>query len=87
MQMNIVQPGCELRPEMIESAFYLYYFTEDPRYLQMGQTPFDSLVNYTRNEVACAASAMQRRRLSVTIWIFFFTETLKCLYVLLGPPQ
>ena len=68
MQMNIVQPGCELRPEMIEFAFYIYYFAEDPRYLQMGQSPFDSLVKYTRNEVACAASAMQRRRLSVTIW-------------------
>jgi DUF1680 family protein len=88
MQMKIVQPGYELRPEMIESAFDLYYFTEDPRYLQMGQTFFDSLVKYTRNEVAYAAlSDAEKKTQRDDIESFFFVKTLKYLYVLLGPPN
>ena len=35
--------GYPLRPEIIESAFYLYRFTKDPRYLEMGRTFFESI--------------------------------------------
>ena len=41
--MKITYPGYELRPEIIESTYYLYYFTGDSRYLDMGRTFFDSL--------------------------------------------
>src|SRR5262249_25836670 len=30
--MKITYDGYPLRPEIIESAYYLYYFTKDPRY-------------------------------------------------------
>jgi ER degradation enhancer, mannosidase alpha-like 2 len=86
--MKIVQPGYELRPEIIESAFYLYYFTKDPRYLQMGQTFFDSIVKYTRNDIAYAAlSDAEKKTQRDDMESFFFAETLKYLYVLLGPPN
>jgi hypothetical protein len=86
--LKIVQPGYELRPEIIESAFYLYCFTKDPRYLQMGQTFFDSLVKYTRNDVAYAAlSDAEKKTQRDDMESFFFAETLKYLYVLLGPPN
>ena len=86
--MKIVQPGYELRPEIIESAFYLYFFTKDPHYLQMGQTFFDNLVKYTRNDVAYAAlSDAAKKTQRDDMESFFFAETLKYLYVLLGPPN
>ena len=39
--MTIAENGYALRPEIIESAYYLYHFTKDPRYLQMGRTFFE----------------------------------------------
>src|SRR5580704_15795326 len=49
--MKITYPGYELRPEIIESTYYLYYFTGDSRYLDMGSTFFDSLRKYCRTDV------------------------------------
>ena len=36
--MKITYPSYPLRPEIIESAYYLYHFTQSPRYLEMGKT-------------------------------------------------
>ncbi len=38
--MKVVYPGYELRPEIMESTYYLYFYTGDNRYLDMGQTLF-----------------------------------------------
>ena len=35
--MKITDAGYPLRPEIMESAYYLYHFTKDPRYLEMGR--------------------------------------------------
>jgi len=35
--MKIKEPGYQLRPEIIESAYYLHHATHDDRYLMMGQ--------------------------------------------------
>lgn len=83
--MKIVSPGYELRPEIIESAYYLYYFTHDPKYRQMGMTYFDSLVKYCRTPVAYAAlSSVESKTQRDDMESFFFAETLKYLYLLLG---
>src|SRR6202140_4570452 len=47
---EIVEPGYPLRPEIIESAYYLFHYTRDPRYLEMGRTFFDSLVANCRTD-------------------------------------
>ncbi len=54
-KMSIVDNGYELRPEIMESAFYLYRFTHDPRYRDMGKVFFDSLTKYCRTDSAYAA--------------------------------
>jgi mannosidase alpha-like ER degradation enhancer 2 len=36
--MKITSPGYELRPEIIESTYYLYHYTHDAKYLAMGRT-------------------------------------------------
>jgi ER degradation enhancer, mannosidase alpha-like 2 len=86
--MRIVSPGYELRPEIIESAYYLYYFTRDPKYRQMGMTFFDSLVKYCRTPLAYAAlSKVETKPQRDDMESFFFAETLKYLYLLLANPD
>lgn len=36
--MKIISPQYYLRPEIIESAYYLYHYTHDEKYLEMGKT-------------------------------------------------
>jgi mannosidase alpha-like ER degradation enhancer 2 len=84
--MKVAYDGYELRPEIIESAFYLHFFTNDPRYLAMGRTFFDSLTKYCRTDVAYAAlSNVEKKTKKDEMESFFFAETLKYLYLLYAP--
>jgi ER degradation enhancer, mannosidase alpha-like 2 len=86
--MKILSPGYELRPEIIESAYYLYYFTRDPRYRQMGMTFFSSIVKYCRTPSAFAAlSNVETKTQRDDMESYFFAETLKYLYLLLANPD
>ena len=60
--MKITYPGYELRPEIIESTYYLYYFTGKPLYLDMGKTYADSLEKYCRTDVAIRRSGQRREQ-------------------------
>ena len=84
--MKIVSPAYELRPEIIESAYYLRYFTHDPRYREMGKTFLESLIKYCRTDVAYAAlSDVEKKTKKDEMESFFFAETLKYLYLLYAP--
>jgi mannosidase alpha-like ER degradation enhancer 2 len=86
--MTIVDGGYALRPEIIESAYYLHHFTNDEVYLQMGQTFFESLVRYCRTETGYAALFdVQSKTKTDRMESFFLAETLKYLYLLFSPPQ
>jgi len=86
--MKITSGGYELRPEIIESAYYLHHFTKDPRYREMGKTFFDSLVKYCRTDVGYAAlSDVAIKTKKDEMESFFFAETLKYLYLLYAPPE
>jgi ER degradation enhancer, mannosidase alpha-like 2 len=86
MTMKIVYRGYELRPEIIESAYYLRRFTHDPRYREMGKTFFDSLKKYSRTDTAYAAlSDVEKKTNKDEMESFFFAETLKYLYLLYAP--
>jgi ER degradation enhancer, mannosidase alpha-like 2 len=83
--MKDLSPGYELRPEIIESAYYLYYFTRDPRYRQMGMTYFNAIVSECRTPSAFAAlTSVETRQQRDDMESYFFAETLKYLYLLLG---
>lgn len=58
--MKILSPGYQLRPENIEGAYYLEYFTHDPGYRAMGFDYFESIVRYCRTPTAFAAIANVR---------------------------
>ena len=88
MTMNVTYNGYELRPEIIESAYYLYHFTNDQRYRAMGRTFYDSLIKYCRTDVAYAAlSDVEKKTKKDEMESFFFAETLKYLYLLFAQPD
>jgi mannosidase alpha-like ER degradation enhancer 2 len=86
--MTATDPGYALRPEIIESAYYLYHFTHDPRYLRMGNAFFDSLRTYCRTDAGYAAlSSVISKKKADSMESFFLAETLKYLYLLFAPPE
>ncbi len=86
MTMKISYDGYELRPEVIESAFYLHHFTNDPHYLEMGRTFLESLTKYCRTDVGYAAlSNLEKKTQKDEMESFFFAETLKYLFLLYAP--
>ncbi|HEX4580520.1 MAG TPA: glycoside hydrolase family 47 protein, partial [Acidobacteriaceae bacterium] len=78
--------GYPLRPEIIESTYYLHHLTGDPLYLHMGQEYYDSLVRWCRTPEAYAAlTDVRTKQQKDEMESFFFAETLKYLYLLYAP--
>jgi len=85
-KMQITAANYELRPEIIESTYYLYHSTHDPKYLAMGKTYFDNLVKYCRTDEGYAALRdVRTKQQKDSMESFFFAETLKYLYLLYAP--
>lgn len=81
--MEILNPFYALRPENLESAFYLYQFTKDERYLEMGKTMFDSILEYCKTEAGFAAlKDVRTKEQADEMESFFFAETLKYAWLL-----
>jgi ER degradation enhancer, mannosidase alpha-like 2 len=86
--MTVVYPGYQLRPENIESAYYLYTFTHDPKYREMGRTYYDSLVQYCKTDAGFAAlSSVETKHKRDSMESYFLAETLKYLYLLFAPTE
>ncbi len=84
--MKITSPGYPLRPEIIESTYYLYHYTHDPKYLAMGATYYSSLVKFCRTDEAYAALDDVRTKAKAdSMESFFFAEVMKYLYLLFAP--
>ncbi len=84
--MKIVDAAYPLRPEIVESTYYLYHYTHDPKYLAMGKTFFDALVKYCRTDDGYASlSDVRSKKQSDSMQSYFFAETLKYLYLLYAP--
>ncbi|HEX9460100.1 MAG TPA: glycoside hydrolase family 47 protein [Thermoanaerobaculia bacterium] len=84
--MTIKEPGYQLRPEIIESAYYLHHATHDARYLMMGQTFFDALVEHCRTDAGYTTlKSVVTMEKSDLMPSYFLAETLKYLYLLFAP--
>jgi mannosidase alpha-like ER degradation enhancer 2 len=85
-KMQITAANYELRPEIMESNYYLYHVTHDAKYLAMGKTYFDALVKYCRTDEGYAAlTDVRSKKKKDSMESFFFAETLKYLYLLYAP--
>jgi len=84
--MKVVSPGYQLRPEIIESAYYLSFYTKDDRYQEMGSTFLLSLVRYCKTDAGYAAlSNVETKAKRDSMESYFLAETLKYLYLLFAP--
>ncbi|XP_010890130.1 ER degradation-enhancing alpha-mannosidase-like protein 2 isoform X2 [Esox lucius] len=78
--------GYPLRPELIESAMYLYKATGDHIFLQLGRDAIESIEKITR--VPCGYASVKDIRdhkLDNRMESFFLAETIKYLYLLFDP--
>lgn len=81
-------PGYQLRPEIVESAYYLYHYTKDEKYVEMGKTFFEDTVKYCRTDVAYTGlKSVVTKEKNDYMHSFFFAETLKYYYLLFSPPK
>jgi hypothetical protein len=84
---EIKSPGYPLRPEIVESTYYLYHYTRSPKYLRMGQTLWRDFVKYCRNDVGYAAlKSVITKEKSDSMQSFLFAETFKYFYLLFARP-
>ncbi len=87
-RMEAARPRYFLNPEIMESAYYLYQSTRDPKYLEMGKTFLDSLKAYCRlDEGYSELKSVLTKERSDRMESYFLAETLKYLYLLFAPPE
>jgi ER degradation enhancer, mannosidase alpha-like 2 len=86
MKNEVVSAGYPLRPEIVESTYFLYHFTRDPAYLRMGEKMWKDFVTHCRTEEAYAAlKSVVTKEKSDSMQSFLFAETFKYFYLLFSP--
>jgi mannosidase alpha-like ER degradation enhancer 2 len=85
---RVVNGVYPLRPEIVESAYYLYHLTKDPEYLEMGKTLFDDFVKHCKTEVGYASLRnVVTKEKADEMQSFLFAETFKYFYLLFASPK
>lgn len=88
VKMEVVSAGYPLRPEIVESTYYLYNYTNDEKYLQMGAGFFNDFVKHCKTEVGYASlKSVVTKEKSDTMQSFVFAETFKYYYLLFASPK
>jgi ER degradation enhancer, mannosidase alpha-like 2 len=83
---KILEPGYALRPEIVESAYYLAHYTHDAEYLAMAREMFGDFVKYCRTDAGYAAlESVVTRRKKDRMESFVLAETFKYYYLLFAP--
>jgi ER degradation enhancer, mannosidase alpha-like 2 len=85
--MRVVAATYHLRPEIVESTYYLHHYTSDPEYRQMGETIFNDFVKHCRTEAGYAAlKDVITKEKRDEMESFALAETFKYFYLLFAPP-
>jgi mannosidase alpha-like ER degradation enhancer 2 len=83
---SVLYPEYPLRPENIESCFYLYRTTQNQEYLHQGRRMITDILEKCRTEAGYAAvKDVRTLTLEDSMESFFFAETLKYSYLLFSP--
>src|SRR6266403_1784288 len=86
--MRVVAGAYHLRPEIVESTYYLYHFTGDPEYRRMGEKLFNDFVRFCRTDGGYAALAdVVTKQQRDEMESFVLAETFKYFYLLFAPPE
>jgi predicted alpha-1,2-mannosidase len=85
--MKISQDGYQLRPEIIESNYYLWHYTDDPLYRQTARKMFDDFVRWCRTANGYAAlSNVTTKTQRDSMESYVFAETFKYFYLTFAEP-
>ena len=85
---KITSPGYPLRPEIVESTYYLYRYTKDEKYMRMGEQLWRDFVKHCRTDDAYAAlKSVVTKEKNDQMQSFLFAETFKYFYLLFAPPD
>jgi mannosidase alpha-like ER degradation enhancer 2 len=85
---KVESAGYPLRPEIVESAYYLQRLTGDPQYLREGAEMFEDFVRHCKTETAYAAlKSVETKEKADGMESFLFAETFKYFYLLFAPPR
>ena len=86
--MWIDHDGYALRPEIVESTYYLYHFTKNPFYQNRGAKMFESFMAYCRTEAGYASlrSVVTKEQID-EMPSYLFAETFKYFYLLFAPEK
>ncbi|HSE31056.1 MAG TPA: glycoside hydrolase family 47 protein [Pyrinomonadaceae bacterium] len=83
---KVVSAGYPLRPEIVESTYYLYHYTKDPKYLRMGEKLWRDFVKHCRTDEGYAAlKNVVTKEKTDGMQSFLFAETFKYFYLLFAP--
>jgi mannosidase alpha-like ER degradation enhancer 2 len=83
---SVTSPGYALRPENMESCFYLYRATKDEQYLRMGKKMIDDILSKCKTTDGFAAvKDVRTMELEDSMESFFLAETLKYAYLIFAP--
>lgn len=81
-----IDPRYALRPEIVESTYYLWRLTGDPKYRAMGAKLFADFVKYCRVPDGYASlSSVVTKEHRDSMESFVFAETFKYFYLLFAP--
>lgn len=84
----VTSPEYPLRPEIIESTWYLYRLTGDARYRTMGKVLFEDFVRDCRTDAGYAAlKSVVTKEQADDMESFVLAETFKYFYLLFAPPS
>ena len=84
----LANPVSLLRPEAVESAYYMHYFTEDEKYVEWGRRFLDSLNKNSRTDFGYSGlKDVNGFQKNDEMQSFFPAETIKYLYLLFAPRE
>ena len=93
--MEVSYPGYPLRPEIVESTYYLYHYASGKAgrdgggmYLRMGEQLFRDFVRHCRTDDGYAAlKSVVTKEKTDSMQSFLFAETFKYFYLLFAPAR
>lgn len=86
--MQVISPGYALRPEIVESTYYLHRLTGDPKYRVMGREFFEDFVRHCRTPAGYAAlEDVRNKQQKDSMESFVLAETFKYFYLLFAPAE
>jgi mannosidase alpha-like ER degradation enhancer 2 len=89
---EVKSPGYPLRPEIVESTYYLYHYAatraSGAHYQQMAEMMWNDFVKYCRTDEGYAAlKSVVTKEKSDSMQSFLFAETFKYFYLIFAPPR